>query len=159
MAIYRVHIPAGGADPASLADRVSFQREGLSWTGLLFGPIWLLMRGLWRALALWCLGAAIIAFAVSLGRLSASAEFWLYFLSALFIGLEGRNLAAAAAERRGSRLGDIVAAADRDAAERGFFSRWLAAAPAAPAASGPAARPTAPVGEGHVIGLFPEAGG
>ena len=43
-----------------------------------------------------------------------------------------------------------------DAAERGFFSRWLAAAPPAPA---PAARPSAPIGEGHVIGLFPEAGG
>jgi hypothetical protein len=156
MAIYRVHIPADGADSASVAERASFLREGFEWAGLLFGPVWLLARGLWRALALWCVAALVVYLAISYGRLTDSAASWLYLLSAFFIGLEGQNVAAAAAERRGLRLVDIVAGPDRDAAERGFFSRWLAAAPPAPA---PAARPSAPIGEGHVIGLFPEAGG
>ena len=155
MAIYRVLIPVGAADPAALAERADFIREGFSWPAFLFGPVWLLARGLWRALGVWSLGALIVALTVFYGRTPDFAANWLYFLSAVWLGLEGQGLVAAAKRRAGFRFVDIVAGADAAAAEHGFFSRWLAdAAPASPAA-----RPNVPVAQAHVIGLFPEAGG
>jgi hypothetical protein len=157
MATFRVHVPTGGApDSAGDAERASFLREGFCWPALLFGPLWLLARGLWRPFALWCIAAIILAVAISSGRLPGSVAGWLYFVGALFLGLEGRNFVAAALERRGFRLVDIVARVDRATAEKIFFSRWLANPPVVPIA---AARPVAPVSEAHVIGLFPEAGG
>ncbi len=58
-------------------------------------------------------------------------------------------------ERAGFGLVDIAAGPDRLAAERSFFSRWLADAAPAPLA----ARPNTPIAPAHVIGLFPESGG
>jgi hypothetical protein len=155
MAIYRVLIPVGAADPAAIAERADFIREGFCWPAFLFGPFWLLARGLWRALGAWCLGALIVALAASYGRAPDFAAIWLYLLSAIWLGLEGQGLAAAARQRAGFRFVDIVTGADSGAAEHGFFSRWLAD----PAPASPAARPSAPVAQAHVIGLFPEAGG
>jgi hypothetical protein len=155
MAIYRVHLPVGAPDPAGMAERAKFLREGFSWAAFLFGPLWLLARGLWRPLLLWCLGALIVGLAIFFGRLSGATGVWLYLLSALFFGIEGQGLAAAAMERAGFRFVDIATGADRLAAERGFFSRWFADTAAAPAAM----RPSVPVAPAHVIGLFPESGG
>lgn len=155
MTIYRVLIPRSAADPAAIAERADFIREGFSWPAFLFGPFWLLARGLWRALGVWCLGALIVALAISHGRLPDFVGTWLYLLSAVFLGLEGQGLVAAAMERAGFGFVDVVTGVDSVAAERGFFSRWLAdQAPATPVA-----RPNAPVAQANVIGLFPEAGG
>jgi Protein of unknown function (DUF2628) len=156
MAFYNVHLPVGDADPADLAERATFLRQGFSWAAFLFGPLWLLWRGLWRALVLWCLATIIVSVAISDGVLRESAGTWFYLLGALFLGLQGRGLRAAAMERRGFRLVDVVSGSDLSSAESGFFSRWLAAAQ--PTAATPARR-DAPIGEAHVIGLFPEAGG
>src|SRR5208337_893208 len=112
MAIYRVLIPVGAADPAAIAERADFIREGFSWPAFLFGPFWLLARGLWRALGVWCLGALIVALAIFYGRLPDIAGNWLYFLSAVFLGLEGQGLVAAGVERAGFRFVDIVTGAD-----------------------------------------------
>jgi hypothetical protein len=156
MAIYSVHIPVGDADPAEMAERAMFLRQGFSWAAFLFGPLWLLWRGLWRALAVWCLAAILVSVAVSYGVIRDSAGTWLYLLGALYLGLQGRSIRAAAMERGGLRLVDVVCGSDLSAAESGFFSRWLAAAPAAAPAS---PRRDAPIPPAHVIGLFPEAGG
>jgi hypothetical protein len=156
MAIYNVHIPVGDADPADIAERATFLRQGFSWAAFLFGPLWLLWRGLWRALALWSLLAILVGAAISYGAIRSSAGTWLYILGALFLGLQARSLWAATIERRGLRLVDVVSGADLSAAESGFFSRWLAAVP--PPAPTPARR-DAPIAQAHVIGLFPEAGG
>jgi Protein of unknown function (DUF2628) len=156
MAIYSVHIPTGAADPAAAADRVLFLREGFSWPAFLFGPFWLLARGLWRPLAIWCLAAILVGFAMSYGLVKDAAATWLYLIGGVFLGLEGKGFVGAALERRGFALADVAAGPDLVAAESGFFSRWLAGAPAAPPAP---ARPHAPVAEAHVIGMFPEAGG
>ena len=53
MRFFRVFLPQAGAEPAEMADRATFIREGFSWPALLFGPIWLLARGLWRPLGIW----------------------------------------------------------------------------------------------------------
>jgi hypothetical protein len=155
MAIYRVHLPVGASDQAVMAERAKFLREGFCWPAFLFGPLWLLARGLWRPLVLWCLGALVVGFAIFYGRLSDAAGTWLYLLSTVFLGIEGQSFAAAAMERAGFGLVDIAAGPDRLAAERSFFSRWLADAAPAPLA----ARPNTPIAPAHVIGLFPESGG
>lgn len=155
MAIYRVLLPAGTGDPAVLAARAVFVREGFCWAALIFGPLWLLARGLWLALGAWCLGAAIILTGAHYARAPGFAVEGLYWLSALWLGLEGRGLVAAARRRAGYRFVDIAVGADATAAELGFFSRWRAE-PAPPA---PPARASAPAAPAHVIGLFPEAGG
>jgi hypothetical protein len=155
MAIYRVHLPVGAPDRAIAAERAKFLREGFSLPAFLFGPVWLLARGLWRPLVVWCVGALIVGLAIFCGRLSGSAGPWLYVLSALFLGLEGQNFAAAAAERRGYGFADVAAGADRAAAEQSFFARWLAET----SSQSLRARSNKPIPQAEVIGLFPEQGG
>jgi hypothetical protein len=161
MAIYSVHIPGDAADPEKAAERANFLREGFSRPAFLFGPLWLLARGLWRPLGVWCLGALLVGLAISYGLLAGSAGSWLYFIAALFLGLEGKGFVGAAMERRGLLLVDVATGPDLAAAESGFFSRWLAGLPAVTPTPPPAARPNAPIAEGHgpIIGMFPEAGG
>ena len=154
MKIYSVHAPATSS--AGRSDRVHFERQGFSWPAFLFGPFWLACRGFWRALALWCLIAALVGFAVGFGGLSGAAAAGLLLIVELYLGLQGAELADAAMERSGWPLSDVAAGADRIEAERGFFSRHVREAPQAPSARQVAASPSTP---SAVIGLFPEAGG
>jgi hypothetical protein len=156
MAIYRVHVPED-LDPLAAADRTRFVREGFAFWALALGPLWLLAKRQWMALAVWILGAALVGIAISAGLLPEHAAGWLYWLVALYLGFEGRNIVSAALERSGAPLVDVAVGADRPTAERAFFSRWpdLAEAPrttAAPTRGAGAASP-------GIIGLFPEAGG
>ena len=98
-------------------------RVGFVWPALVFGPLWLVARRLWRPLALWIVAAALVAAATANGLLVAGAALWLYVLAALYLGFEGRALEAAALTRRGRPLADIVCAADSSGAERTFFAR------------------------------------
>jgi hypothetical protein len=156
MSIYRVHLPVG-VDAASAAERAKFRREGFSWPALLFGPLWLLAHGLWRALTVWLAAALALGWAIHEGRLPSADGTWFVVLSALYLGLEGNGLAAAALERRGYKLADIAGGGNRLDAERSFFSRWTAEDVAPPPA--PVARSKTPIAPAHVIGMFPEAGG
>jgi hypothetical protein len=153
MAIYSVHLPPDGASLESAADRVHFERQGFAWAAFFFGPFWLLARGLWRAFIVWCVIAALVVAAVSLGRLSGCAALPLALVSAFFLGVQGSNIAAAAFDRAGWRFADIVVGENRAAAERNFFSRWRDETPSSPRR---AVNVSSTVG---VIGLFPEAGG
>jgi len=156
MAIYSVHLPGSAPDAASLADHARFLREGYCWPAFLFGPLWLLARGLWRPLIVWCLGVILVGAAVGFGRLPGAGAAWLSLASAILLGLEGRGLVAAAIERSGLRLVDVVEGADQTAAELAFFGRRISQAPAAARSPAPPGPPAAP---SQVIGLFPEAGG
>ena len=133
-------------------------RVGFVWPALVFGPLWLIARRLWRPLALWIAAAAVIEAAATHGLLNPGAAFWLYLLAALYLGLEGRALEAAALTRRGRPLADIVCAADSSGAERTFFVRAVAATEVAPPPPPPRGGPAAGAPPA-VIGLFPEAGG
>ncbi len=154
MAIYAVHCPAGEGDAATL-ERAKFLKLGFCAAAFVFGPIWLLADRLWRPLALWILGAALVGAALASGVLGADAAVWLYALSALYLGLEGRVLQGAALARRGRPLADVVCAADSSTAELGFFERALA--PPAPRSARPHPAPPSS-GPPEVLGLFPEAG-
>jgi hypothetical protein len=157
MAIYAVHSPALDRDPVAAFDRARTLKLGFSLGAFVFGPLWLLARGLWLALAAFGLGAALVIIAVGFGALTPALALALYGLSALFLGLEGRGLQATALTRAGKPLADIVAGPAAVDAERAFLARALEARPATPA--GPRANPPAARGGPEIIGLFPEAGG
>ena len=158
MAIFAAHCAPEFPRSSEALQQARVYRVGFVWPALLFAPLWLIARRLWRLLALWIVGAALVAAAAANGLLAPAAALWLYLLAALYLGVEGRALEAAALTRRGRPLADIVCAADSSGAERAFFARAVdstdLAAPPAAARNGPV--PGAP----HpVIGLFPEAGG
>jgi hypothetical protein len=157
MTIFAAHCAPEFRRSSEALEQARVFRIGFVWPALLFGPLWLIARRLWRPFALWIVGAALVGAAATHGLLDAGAAFWLYALAALYLGFEGRALEAAALTRGGRPLADIVCAADFSGAERMFFARAAdlpeAAYAPAPARGGPAA------GASHaVIGLFPEAG-
>ena len=129
---------------------------GFSWAALLFGPLWLLANRLWRPLALFALGLALVGFLVARDALGEAAAAWLYGVYALYLGFEGRALLGAALERRGSPLADLVCAPDLWSAEAGFLARGFIS-PTPPPASAAAGAPSFPRPP-QILGLFPEAG-
>ncbi len=158
MTIFAAHCAPEFPRSSEALEQARVFRVGFVWPALVFGPLWLIARRLWRPLALWIVAAALVGAATRHGWLDPGAAFWLYVLAALYLGFEGRALEAAALTRRGRPLADIVCAADSSSAEHAFFARAAdlaeAPRPPAPPRSGPAA------GAPHaVIGLFPEAGG
>jgi hypothetical protein len=157
MAIYAVHSPAHERDPVAAFERARTLKLGFAIWAFVFGPFWLLAKGLWLALAGWVLGAAIVGATVATGVLRPEAGSALYWLAALFLGFEGRALQAAALTRAGRPLADIVGGLGVDDAERGFLARALDASAHPPAAAARAGF-APPRGESSIIGLFPEAG-
>jgi len=155
MAIYAVHSSALDGDPVGAFDQARTLRLGFAWGALVFGPFWLLARGLWRAFAVWVLGAALVVAALASGWLAPGVASMLYWLSALYLGFEGRGLRGAAFGRSGRPLAGIVVAFDREDAER----RFLIGALVEPARVAVAPRAAAtPFKGASIIGSFPEAG-
>ncbi|THD42265.1 MAG: DUF2628 domain-containing protein [Bradyrhizobium sp.] len=162
MAIYAVHCAVDPRAPEEALMRARLMRLGFVWLAALFGPLWLAARGLWRALALWIVLAALIAAASAHGLIGPGGGLLLYIVSALYLGFEGRALQGAALARGGRPLADIVCASDRASAERDFFARRLIEpSPLSTQSVAAGDAPPQPPGQmsGHVLGLFPEAGG
>jgi len=155
MAIYAVHCSAGDGDPAAL-ERAELLRLGFCRAAFVCGPVWLLARRLWRPLAFWLVGAVLVGAAMAAGALGGGAAVWLYALSALYLGVEGRALDGAALSRRGRPLVDLVCAPDASAAERDFFGRAPAPTAARAAQRADLGPPSSAPPE--VVGLFPQAG-
>lgn len=166
MAIYAAHAAKGPATLAG-ADRVRLAPQGFSWPAFLFGPFWLLAKGLWRALLVWLAADILLAVAAATLGLGPQPLTLAQLAIALFLGLEGGALRSAALERSGLPLADIVAAPDEDLALRAFFARWLendpTPQPAAAAPPAPLSTPIRTTGAASlrqpVIGLFPDSGG
>jgi hypothetical protein len=150
MKLYAIHAPLGIEAVAS-AEGARAARTGFSFAALLFGPLWLLARGLWLALILYAALAAAVVSASSAGWLSAAAATGLFLLGNIYLGFAGRGIAAAARERAGRPLVDVVFAGSALEAEKVYLERVLRPSP--PLGS---RRPPAPPPE--IIGLFPEPG-
>jgi hypothetical protein len=162
MAVYAVFEPplkqesSGAAGAMERALRVTFVRDGFSWTAFLLGPLWMLYHRLWLAVA--CYVAIIFAItlaAYSFG-LTEAAVTLASLLIALLLGFEAATLRRRKLLRRRWRDCGVVVEKSREAAERRFFDRWVAAGAvqAVPAAENPD-RPAAFDPESHVVGLFP----
>ena len=134
MPIYAVHAPRTPGATIEVADRaadrVAFVREGFSEPAFLFGPLWLVRHGLWRALIVWVVVILVIAVGAALLRLPPAAALALLGLVNLWLGVEGAGLRSAALTRGGRPLVDVVASEDEAAGERIFFARWPGATPA-----------------------------
>ncbi len=109
MRIYTVHLKP--------KQHPVLMRDGWSWAGFLFGPIWLLIERAWIPALLEIAGLAIL-FGVVPPQLWRPALLGL----ALFNGLLGRDMVRWSLERRGFRLGHVVLAPDRDAAQLRLFA-------------------------------------
>lgn len=156
-----IYEPPGGAR-ATLEDAEGFVtvREGFSKAAFLFAPVWLALRGCWRALAIWAAAIACAALLTMLLGLRGGAAVMLVVLPNLAVGFEAAWIRARTLERRGYALAGSALARTREEAEALFFADWLEeareGAPAPRLASAPLApfRP-APAG---VLGLFPAPG-
>jgi hypothetical protein len=107
-----------GDDPAAL-QRALVIKDGFSWGAFVFGPLWLLYRRLWLALAAWVAFELVLA-ALALPRLAIGTVIVLQGLVHLFLGLEGNVLRQVNGARRARHIA-IIAAASRDEAEARFF--------------------------------------
>ena len=149
MKLFTIHAPIGPAVLAGL-EGARAARTGFSFAALVFGPLWLLVRGLWLALVGYVLLAVLVAGLVGYGWLRPGAALALLALAELYLGVEGRALAVVARARARRPLVDVIYARSALEAEKLYFERALAAAPAV------APRGVARAEEG-VIGSFPEA--
>lgn len=150
MKLFAIYAPQtveaiAGAEGARAAN------TGFSWGALVFGPLWLLARGLWLALLGYAILAAAVFALVGIGALSPGAAAGLIALGHLYLAVEGRALAIAARERGGRPLVDLVYAGSALEAEKVYLERILRPVGLAPRRGFPPARP-------DVIGLFPEPG-
>jgi hypothetical protein len=159
MTIYTVHAPPPGSKRAGDPTRFAFVKEGFCWPALFFPGLWILVRRLWLVL----LGFLAVSLAIgklgeSFGRPLSGAVF---FLALLLFAIEANGLRRWTLERNGWRLIGVAEGGRLREAERRFFASWIASGAKVPAAPAPPPPPpTKPSAEaGHVVGLFPVAGG
>lgn len=134
MRVWTVHLPPlPDAETAGRRERRRgpvLVREGFSVGAFLFGPLWLLLHGLWLATLVWLLLAVAAVLLLPAGALSAA------FLAAQFLlGCHARDLRRRALARRGYAQAHVVVERDEERA----MARLLGAQPELAAAWGRAA--------------------
>ncbi len=126
MIIYTVQEP--GQPSRSVEENVAglaFIKEGFTWWGFIFGPLWLLFNGLWFEFVFaLLLSAGVAAGLMALGLGDAAGPLAELFLM-LLIGFEGNNLRRWRLERKGYRMLAAVAGSGIQECERRFFDAWL----------------------------------
>jgi len=173
MPVYTVHAPtADGTDTRRATDRFVFVRDGFSFWAFLIGPVWLIYRRLWLALAGYIGVSIAVAVALSWLHAGFGTRSVVMLLIAILMGMEAASLRRWTLSRGKWRQLDIVVADGEEAAERRFFDRWTMKQTAEldqmsvdrgappPTRSG-AGRPFSPppVPRDDIIGLFPQPGG
>ena len=121
MRIYTVHYRK---DAPADGEGFVFVREGFAWGGLIFGWLWLLYRRLWIPLVLWIAAAVLLGAFAEASQVDEAVPVIVAFAMQLWLGFEGNDLRRWTLERNAYVAVDLVAAPDRAAAERIFFSRW-----------------------------------
>jgi len=142
MKLYAIHAPLVAL---AAPEKVRAAKTGFSPAGFVFGPLWLLLRGLWLAFGLYLAAWIAVAVAVRFGVLAPGAALALHALGHLYIGLEGRALRT----RARLPLADVIYAGSALEAEKVYLERLFGQAPAR-VAGGPMSN--------EIIGLFPEPG-
>jgi hypothetical protein len=126
MIVFTVHEPGQPArDIERRADDIVFIKEGFTWWGFLFGPLWLLFNRLWLALLASLLLSAVAAAALVQLGLKEEAPGILNMLFMLLVGFEGNDLKRWRLSRKGYSFLASVAGRDREECERRFFDAWL----------------------------------
>jgi Protein of unknown function (DUF2628) len=166
MSVYTVHEPPlRTADSRPDPERFVFVRDGFYFWAFLFGPLWMLWRGLWLVLAAYVVILLAIQGTIVIVGASSLAPMAIAVLMSLLVGLEAGTLRRFTLRRRGWRNVGIVSGEDSQDAERRFFETWLKGAPSDGEVVPPARPPTQPPPlprapqPPDVIGLFPQPGG
>jgi hypothetical protein len=125
---YSVHEPTPPArDLAERADAFEMVSSGFGWGAAVFGPLWLLVHRLWRALA----GYLIIGFGIELlamaTRIGGPMHAGLWLLLSVGLGLMAPGLLRTGLERRGYREVAIVSGRDREECEHRFLQSFFPA--------------------------------
>jgi hypothetical protein len=113
-------VQARGEDAEALA-RASFVPDAFAWGAFVFGPFWLVYRGLWLALAGWIAFEAVDRILVA-PHLSTGASLALDTLVAAYLGFEGNRWRQEKLARRAA-ITDVIEAPSRDVAETMFYTR------------------------------------
>jgi hypothetical protein len=162
MASFALFSPKSAAplDPA----RILLVRESFSLWGFLLPLPFCLWHRNWRLSGLLVLIGIAISFLPSFGiTVPEGSVLALELLMGLYVGFAAADIRAAALERGGYDLVDIVMARDEESALLRFLDQSFASnrqAPHQPASSSspsPASVPAMPLGSSDVLGLFPES--
>jgi predicted lipid-binding transport protein (Tim44 family) len=171
MPVFTVHAPRADDDEPQRAapERFRFIRDGFYVWAFVFGPFWLLYRGLWLALIGYVVATAAIGYALTALHAGSGTQLFVMLLIAALLGLEAGSLWRWTLTRRGWQPVGVAVGDDRDTAERRFFDRWVAAQPnpvgfALPVERGappPARSIPLPASSiyGDIVGSFPRPGG
>jgi uncharacterized protein DUF2628 len=171
MPVYTVHAPSAYAADFRATDKFVFVRDGFHFWAMALGPLWLIGKRLWLALAGWLI--VTIAIEVAVAQLGARVAMpAVAAIIAILTGLEASTLQRWTYSRGKWRQLDVVVADDEESAERRFFDRfttgkrWTGYDPLSvdrggppPTRDVPGQRFSEPASQGGIIGLFPEPGG
>jgi hypothetical protein len=130
MLTFTVHEqPNPPADRIDRAERLTFVRDGFSWTAALFAPVWLLAHRLWWPF----LGYLAAEGVIELVRQSELLHPGWTTLAAigisLLIGLEAGTLRRWSLDRRGWTTLGSVSGRNTEDCERRFYDTWLPSQP------------------------------
>jgi len=121
--VYEPGLPA--KSPRERAHGVVFVKEGFTWWGFLFGPLWLLFNALWFEFVIALLLFAAAAGGLTVAGLEDGAAGLAYLLLMLITGFEGNGLLRWRLERKGYSFIAPVAGNSTEECERRFFDAWL----------------------------------
>lgn len=169
MPVFTVHAPpSDDASERPSPDRFMVVRDGFYVWAFVFGPFWLLYRRLWLALLGYLLVTTATTFGLAAVEAGTGTRLVVGLLIATLLGLEAGSLWRWTLARRGWRQVDVAVADDREAAERRFFDRWIAAQPHPVGFSLPVDRGAPPPVRaiplpassihGEIVGSFPRPG-
>ena len=166
MPTFTVHEPPPRqGEAASSPERFVFVRDGFHFWAFVLAPLWLLVKRLWLAFAIYIVVSVVLGVGLALLGVSASLQGVVGLMLALLMGFEAASVRRWTLARRGWKTLGFVVGEDAEMAERRFYAAWAnrqAAPPAAPPAL-PEPQYGTPVRRGppsptDVIGLFPEPG-
>jgi hypothetical protein len=111
-----------GKAPRSPDEAFVLVKDGFSWPGFFFGPLWALSR------RMWVVGALLIALVIGVGFVPQIIENgdtlvpWLMLSVGLLVGFLGNDLHVWSLERAGYELVGVVGGTDLTDAERRLFA-------------------------------------
>ena len=110
MRVYTVHVPPFShreSDPVLI-------KEGYSWPAFLFGPLWMLIHGLWLAFVALVVVTILLGVAADAFGLGQVPQVIVSLAIAVLVGAHGNDMRRYGLARRGYRDGGVVAARNID---------------------------------------------
>ena len=111
-----------GKTPRAPEDAFVLVKDGFSWPGFFFGPLWALGH------RMWVVGALLVALVVGIGFVpdyvvgGATLLPWMILALAVLVGFQGNDLHVWSLERAGYELVGVVGGSDLIDAERRLFA-------------------------------------